>query len=133
MNIFDLLPIVAAFLLFLCAHGLGVVRERNRKPKPVVEPEPVLHCGCNHQLAFHNGLGACQHIGWKYVYNKSGNAVRDKETGDYQKDTDPCRCQQYTGDLPVDWFSRDAMRDVTLQLPTPEIRLADGTLVQEEE
>jgi hypothetical protein len=104
------------------AHALGVARERNRKPKPVMKERPQLHCGCNHQLSFHEGLGSCKFVMRDYLRKKDGMPI--KKDGEPVETREPCVCQQYTGDLPEDWYSRDAMR---------ELEIADGTVVRRAE
>jgi len=94
--------VLIAFTLFLCAHGLGVVRERNRKTSPI-KRIPNLSCGCGHQLAMHSGLGGCNKQEQIYV-GVSNRQEKYKLT--------PCGCQQETGELPEDWFARDSMREL---------------------
>ena len=105
------IEVVIAFVLFVTAHALGVIRERNRKPKPEVKPAPRLTCGCGHHLAHHEGLGPCQE-------ERQIQPSRDKY-GAYKNKQVPCTCRQYTSDLPEDWFARDSMRELYAQLPTP--------------
>jgi hypothetical protein len=117
-----LLPLAVAFLLMLAVYGLGMSRERARKPLPHVPPN--LRCDCQHMLSFHDGLGACQESTEKYIYNKAGNVQKDKETGDYCKVLVPCRCQQYTGPMPEDWYARESLAQAVFTGELPE-----GTLL----
>ena len=102
--------LIAAFLLFCVAHAIGAARERSRKPKPVQARDLDLRCGCNHELSFHEGLGACKQVTATYVYNKAGNPIKKDE--EYVKELFSCTCQQYTGDLPADWYTRDVMKEL---------------------
>ncbi len=114
----DSFDIFLAFLAYILVHTLGVARERNRKPRAIPKDRLNLTCGCQHQLSFHDGLGACRHEDKTLVY-KGGKALQ--QDGRYVYATTPCTCQQYTGDLPADWFSRDSMRELNSSLPGLQI------------
>jgi hypothetical protein len=107
------LPTLYAFVLMLIVHWMGVLRERHRGPRPVYKPPPSLHCGCGDELSFHDGLGRCTKMDTKWV-------GKDPGTGENMYVDRPCGCQQYTGDLPEDWFSRESMREIQL-LPLPQL------------
>lgn len=100
-----------AFGALCAAHGLGVVRERNRKPKPEPKYHPNLGCGCHHNLSFHNGLDGCRFVTEEFVRDKDGRIKRDKNREPLMTKIE-CSCQQYSGELPEDWWSRDAMKEL---------------------
>ncbi len=84
---------------------IGAARERGRKPKV---KEPNLQCGCYHVLAFHDGLGSCQHTD---TIQTGNNKIRELA----------CTCQQYTGDVPADWYGRAVMREMDGGASLPEL------------
>ncbi len=101
------LPTLYAFVLMLIVHWMGVLRERHRTKKPYVRP-PNLQCGCYHELSFHDGLGPCRHAEMVQTGNSKFKQVN-------------CVCQQYTGDVPADWYGRAVMREMDGGASLPEL------------
>ncbi len=101
----ETLPTLYAFALMLIVYWSGMIRERRRQSKP---REPRLYCGCQHGLSYHDGLGACKHVDtWQPTTKKTVQV--------------PCSCQQYTGDVPADWYGRAVMREMDGGASLPEL------------
>ena len=86
--------------------------------RPVVERKPDRErftCGCGHHFAFHNrDTGLCHHrVAVDETCRTPGGAVKN-----YVNRQRTCRCQGYTGVLPLQF---DARSDDEV------VRLADGT------
>jgi hypothetical protein len=106
---------VLIFVLFLFCYTLGVLRERKRRPKPIPAKTPNLFCGCGDALSYHDGLGPCRKTNYTEIQRKGNGNTSKREYGHV-----PCGCQQYTGDLPADWYTRDSMRELYSAFPTPQ-------------
>jgi hypothetical protein len=100
------LPTLYAFVLTMIVYWSGMIRERRRQPPPPKAPN--LQCGCYHGLNFHDGLGPCRHAEMVQTGNSKFKQVN-------------CVCQQYTGDVPADWYGRAVMREMDGGASLPEL------------
>lgn len=86
--------IVGAVVLtvgLLVGRAIGV----NSKPKPIIEPEPNLRCGCHHELSSHDPETNRCHEMEDVIVSRNTSSYTNK----YKQVQ--CICRQYTGDRPL--------------------------------